>query len=254
MTTINSTASWDTPYGHAMLKLERAKHHIDQFGERITTSPDCNGVSLHVDGKTGEQFLHYAARDYMLRAELSAIAGDAIHNIRSALDIAWFGIVGEVGQVGNFTMFPIKPDKPKQWLEGVLAKNAGIDPSSRIYDFLVNHVKGYKGGDSDILAIHALDIDDKHRLLIPTAYVTGITGIELENEDGTIDTFNTLLLTHREFYRETVPLGSKLKNHGQARFNISFGHGDLAGVEILPTLSRWQEKVWELIQWLNRLK
>jgi hypothetical protein len=119
----------------------------------------------------------------------------------------------------------------------------------------VNHVKGYQGGDSDILAIHTLDIDDKHRLLIPMVYVTGITGIELENEDGTIDAYNVVLLTHREFYRRVVPLGSKLKNHGEVQFHVTFGQGTAAeGLEILPTLSRWHDKVWELIRWLERMK
>jgi hypothetical protein len=134
-------------------------------------------------------------------------------------------------------MFPIKPDQPKQWLEGVLTKTADIDPSSRIYDFLVNHVKGYQGGDSGILAIHTLDIDDKHRLVIPTVHVTGLTCIELENEDGTIDVHDAVLLTHREFFRRVVPLGSKLKNHGDVQFHITFGGGTAAeGLEIIPTL------------------
>jgi hypothetical protein len=239
-----------------MLKLERAKHHIDEFGDRIFASDDRNGPSLHVDGKTGEQFLYYSLRDYMLRGELATIAGDAIHNIRSALDIAWFYIVAEIGNpTGTFTKFPISPDHPKQWLEGALAKTAGIDPTSRIYDFLVNHVKGYQGGDSDILAIHSLDIDDKHRLLIPTVSVTGVTGVELENEDGTIDIYNFTLLTHREFYRKVVPLGSKFKNHGEVRFYVAFGdRTKIEGLEVIPTLSRWQEKVWELLQWLWRMK
>lgn len=252
-----NTAGWDTPYGHAMLKLERAKHHIDEFGERLFASSDRYGPSLHMDSKTGEQFLYYSLQDYMLRGELALITGEAIHNLRSALDIAWHYIVKETGKnsVGNFTMFPIKPDQPKQWLEGALTKTAGIDPASRIYDFLVNHVKGYQGGDSDILAIHSLDIDDKHRLLIPTVSVTGVTGVELQHEDGTIDVYNFTLLTHREFYRKVVPLGSKLKNHGQVQFYVAFGERTgFEGVEIIPTLSRWQEKVWELLQRLWRMK
>jgi hypothetical protein len=258
MTHVAKATGWDTPYGHAMLKLERAKHHIDELDERLFTSSDRYGPSLHMDRESGEQFLYYSLRDYMLRGELATIAGDAIHNIRSALDIAWFYIVGEIGNPtgsGTFTKFPISPDHPKQWLEGALTKTAGIDPASRIYDFLVNQVKGYKGGDSDILAVHSLDIDDKHRLLIPTVSVTGVTGVELENEDGTIDVYNFTLVTNRESYRKVVPFGSKFKNHGEVRFYVSFGERTgLEGIEVIPTISRWQEKVWELLQWLWRMK
>jgi hypothetical protein len=251
------TAPWDTPYGHAILKIERANKHIHEFGDRILATSDRYGPSLHMDLKTGEQFLYYKMGDYMLRGELAVIAGDAIHNLRSALDIAWLEIVREVGTkpIKKWNKFPIDPDQPKQWLERVLTETAGIDPNSRIYDFLVNHVKGYQGGDTDILAIHSLDIDDKHRLLLPVLTVTGITGVETEREDGTIDVHHIVLLTHREFCRRPVPPGSKLKNHGEVQFHITFGERTMVeGLEILPTLSIWHDKIWDLIRWLQRLK
>src|SRR6202034_4875931 len=50
MTDIATMRGWDTPYGHAMLKLDRAKHHIDEFDDRLFTSSDRHGPSLHVDG------------------------------------------------------------------------------------------------------------------------------------------------------------------------------------------------------------
>jgi hypothetical protein len=251
------TAPWDTPYGHAILKIERANQHIHEFGDRIFASSDRYGPTLNMDLQTGEKFLCYSLEDFMLRGELASIAGDAIHNLRSALDIAWLEIVREAGgTITSSTHFPIRADQPKRWLEGVLtAKTTGIDPCSKIYDFLVNHVKGYKGGDADILAIHALDIDDKHRLLLPMLTVTGVTGIEIEGEDGTIDTHEIVLRTHRDSCRRPVPLGSKLKNHGEVHFQITFGPGTtVEGREILPTLSIWHDKVWELIRWLQRLK
>jgi hypothetical protein len=247
---------WETPYGNAILKIERANKHIAEFQERLFASSDRYGPSLHMDGNTGEQFLYYGLSDRFLRGELALIAGDAIHNLRSALDIAWVETVNTVGSGANSsTYFPIRLDQPKQWLESVLAKNAGINPASRIFDFLVNHVKGYKGGDSDILALHDLDINDKHYLLTPMVTITGVKGVELENPDGTVDIFDIVLPTDGSAYRRVVPLESKLKNHGEVRFYVTFGKGTAAeNLEIIPTLETLAQKVGEIIRWLQRMR
>jgi hypothetical protein len=246
---------WETPYGNAMLKIERANKHIEDFGERLLASSDRYGPSLHMDGNTGEKFLYYGSDDRFLRSDLALITGDAIHNLRSALDIAWGEIVRKTGtSTTSFTKFPIDSKQPKQWLESVLTNNAGIKPTSAIFDFIVNHVKSYKGGDSDILALNDLDIDDKHHLLIPMIAVTGVKGLELENEDGSIDRFD-ILLTRARPYRKVVGLETKLKNHGHVGFHITFGKGTPAeNLEIIPTLERFSGKVWELIRWLQQMK
>ena len=37
------SAMWDTPYGHAMLKIERANKHIEDFGKRLLASSNRYG-------------------------------------------------------------------------------------------------------------------------------------------------------------------------------------------------------------------
>ena len=241
-------AFWDTPYGHAMLKIERADKHIADFDERLLSSSDRHGPKLYIDTKTGQKVLYYGLLDYMLSGELAVITGDAIHNLRSALDIAWLDIVKTVGSPkGTFSKFTISSTKPKQWLEGVLTgKNAGIDPNSRMFDFLVNVVKGYKGGNWDILALNDLDIDDKHFLLIPTVAVTSVTGIELENEDGTIDCCD-IALPSRHAYRRPIPFETKLKKNGEVHFSVTFGEGPTKGLEIVPTLKSFSRTVRDII-------
>jgi hypothetical protein len=248
---------WESPYGHAQLKIERANKHIADFEQRLLTSSDRYGPSLHTDGKTGEKFLHYGLNDPYLRSDLALITGDAIHNLRAALDIAWVEVVRNTGKSTKYAKFPIGSDQPRKWLESVLPNNAGIDPTSQIFDFMVNHVKCYEGGDSDILALHALDINDKHFLLIPMIAVTGISGVELENEDGSIDIFDIGLTRFnapgiQSTYRRTVGLETKLKNHGEIRFQITFGKGTpTENLEIIPTLQRFSGMVWEIVRRLE---
>ena len=246
---------WDNPFGHALLKIKRANQHIADFKQRLRTSSDRYGPSLKLDAETGEKFLYYGLDDRYLPSDLALIAGDAIHNLRSALDIAWVEIVRKNGKpISDQTKFPIAPKQTENWLKSVLPCNAGVEPTSPIFDFIVNRVKCYKGGDSDMLALHDLDIGDKHLLLIPMLAVTGITGVELENEDGTIDRFD-IKLTRLNPYRRPVGLETKLKNHGEVRFQITFREGIATqGFEVVPTLRRFSRKTLLIVRFLQRVR
>ena len=80
---------WENPFANAHLKIERADKHIADIEQRLRISSDRYGPSLHIDMKTGEQFLAYYLRDRELRRDIALIVGDAIHNLRCALDIVW---------------------------------------------------------------------------------------------------------------------------------------------------------------------
>jgi hypothetical protein len=247
---------WENPFGNAQLKIERAKKHTADIDERLQASSDRYGPSLHINADTGKQFLHYGLTDRFLRSDIALIVGDAIHNLHSALDIAYretIRVISPNGFSPSKTKFIVGNDR--KHLETSLTCTARVDPASRLFDFLVEHVKSYKGkgGDADICAIHALDIDDKHHLLIPMLAVTGIEGVELESEDGTIDRY-TIVLTRPNSYRKAVPFGSKLKNHGQVIFKITFGQGTaLDDAEVVPTLNRFYGKTREIVREFQRI-
>jgi hypothetical protein len=117
---------------------------------------------------------------------------------------------------------------------------------------MLDGVKCYKGGDPDILALHNLDIDDKHHLLIPMLTVSGVDGVELEHEDGTVNRL-TIMLIRPNFYRERVPLNSKIKNHGEVRFEITFREGaPLENLEVIPSLKRLSWKTKKIVRLLQR--
>src|SRR5258706_15448115 len=84
---------WETPFGNAHLKIERANKHIADIDKRLRASLDTHGPSLHLDGKTGEQFLYYSLTDRYLRSDIALIVGDAIHNLKCALDFAWCDVI-----------------------------------------------------------------------------------------------------------------------------------------------------------------
>ncbi len=245
---------WENPFANAHLKIDRANQHIVEIEKRLSASTDAYGPSLHIDGKTGEHFLYYKPSDRTLRSDLALIVGDAIHNLRSALDIAWVGTVHALGtrEPSKQRKFPIDPEGTGEKLKSTITKSAKIPELSEVVQFMLDEVKCYKGGDADLLALHNLDIDDKHHLLIPMLTVSGIDGVELEHEDGTINRF-TIMLVRPNSYRERVPLNSKIKNHGQARFEITFREGTpLENLEVIPTLKRLAGKVDYIVRFLQR--
>ncbi|MGP8260667.1 MAG: hypothetical protein ACLQM6_12030 [Acidobacteriaceae bacterium] len=246
---------WENPFANAILKIERANKHVADIEQRLRMSSDRYGASLHIDSKTGEQFLYYIPADDSLRSDIALTVGDAVHNLHSALDIAWRETVRRTSPSGfhaTRTKFPIC--KTRHELESTLVKTVKLDPKSAPYLFLVTRVKPYERGDADIYALHALDIDDKHHLLIPMVTVAGIEGLELENEDGTIDRLD-IPITRPDFYRKTVRYGAHLKDNGELVFQVKFRQGTpMEGLEVIPTLHRFSAKVEEIVLVLRRMQ
>jgi hypothetical protein len=246
---------WENPFANAILKVERANKHIADIEQRLRASSDRYGPMMHVNSQTGEQSLDYYLTDRALRRDLALIVGDAIHNLRCALDIAWNRTVAVWGTKApsKHRKFPIDPRGTREKLKSTLTKSAEIPASSPVVPFMLDQVKCYQGGDGDLLALSDLDIDDKHRLIIPMLTVTGIEGVEIENPDGSILRLDIMLIPPNA-YRKVVPLEAKLKNHGEVRFEVTFREGTpLEGAEVIPTLKRFSRKTSRIVRALQRM-
>jgi hypothetical protein len=244
---------WENPYANAILKIERADKHISEIEQRLSTSQDAYHLSLYFNASTGKQFILYNLAEKYIRSQLALMIGDAIHNLKCALDIAWADTVQKLSPSGYNakTKFPVRKDR--QNLESVLQKTGKVLPDSPLFKFMVDGVKSYEGGDSDIWAIHRLDIHDKHHLLIPVLNVLSINGVELEQENGQVDCL-TLALTGPIPEWIEVPLGSKIKNYGHATFEVKFRDGIPAeGLEVIPTLRRFSAKTLKIVRTLRSM-
>jgi hypothetical protein len=230
------------------MRPTRAQKHIGDISARLLASSNTYGPTLNVDIETGEKFLEYGFVDRELSVDIALIVGDAIHNIHSALDIAWGGLL-DPATVGEHSKFPIHPKAGRKEFESAItAKGTKISIPPRAFEFFLTKAKPYMGGNSDLLAIHVFDIDDKHRLIIPTLAAVGIEGVELENEDGTIDE-PIIVLTGDQPYRKRIPENTTLKNHGEVRFHVTFREGVLPeGTEVVPTLCGFADTAWFVIR------
>lgn len=49
--------AWENPFANALLKIERANKHITDIQNRLRTSSNRYGASLHMNAKTGNSSL-----------------------------------------------------------------------------------------------------------------------------------------------------------------------------------------------------
>lgn len=150
----------------AKLKLERANHHISDlrafFDAFINSNPHTLRISSDPNGYTT---IEMRFRD-PITPTIPLVIGDAIHNLRAALDHATWELVGsDGGTQDRFLSFPMG-----QTQRDYEASCKGIKtPRQDTKDFFIR-CSAYKGGGGDVLyALHLLDNVDKHTMLTPLA-------------------------------------------------------------------------------------
>jgi hypothetical protein len=167
------------------------------------------------------------------------IVGDALHNLHTALDFVANDIeFSTTGQRTKHTKFPIYDTRD----ELVAAVNGGFKHKApeRIIDFIVNVIQPYKGGDGEpIWALHALDIEDKHRLLIPHVHFKWVRKIRYKDKTGKVFEFPEWAATGE--HTPKFPTGKRdveVTDNGKATVGIVFAHGlPFGGRHVFPTLN-----------------
>lgn len=92
-----------------------------------------------------------------------AIVGDAVHNLRTSLDLMASELVRLQNRGDNDVYFPFGRDA-KNLEDQIKQKNfnkAGTDAVDLLRTF-----KPYRGGNEELRALHDLDIRDKHKALV----------------------------------------------------------------------------------------
>ncbi|MEX1208308.1 MAG: hypothetical protein WEE36_06825 [Acidimicrobiia bacterium] len=150
------------------LKLERANRHIDELKEAIdrwgATNPQ-ERIATENDPEPGD--LTYRIRvKREPPPEWGPIVGDALHNLRTALDLLAEQLILNGGEAPTDTSgFPLGWSK-KVFENTVANKLPGV--SGRALR-IVKAMKPYNGGNPCLWLLHRLNIADKHHLLVPVA-------------------------------------------------------------------------------------
>lgn len=168
-------------------KVERANNHLSDLdaASRAFCDTQEDQIRSSVNPNTGER-TYYGPPDRDVPVEIAIIAGDAVHNLRSALDhLAYQLVLANGNNPTRNTYFPIcddASDYPKNCVERT--KGMSQKAITRI-----GEAKPYKGGNDTLWRLHKLDIIDKHRLLFTTCVLNPSHSITPSQVAGASRTF-----------------------------------------------------------------
>ena len=146
------------------MKLVRAAEHIENLEVAINAyfaGKWCTfALSKDADGRYHfSTTMHGEPQNYRL------IVGDAIHNMRAALDFMAVELVTLNGKSGKSVYFPFSADAAS--LDGAI-KSKNFYKASGQAVALLNATQPYRGGNDLLRALHDLDIQDKHHKVEPS--------------------------------------------------------------------------------------
>lgn len=236
----------------ARWKIKRANKHIAEIDALVSSfhEPDAYTVAEVRNPKTGQKFIEYGFAQRISVEELALAIGDAIHNLKCALDYAWIGTIKEIvpAKITSKTKFPIRSSRSE--LQSALG-GIGIQNSHpTLYNLIVDDIKPYDGGDDLLCAIHRMDIGDKHKLLIPLLDI-GVTNLTIEDDKGDIRR-HLCVFTHGGAYRKPIEENQKLKDKGDVSLKVVFQEQlPPMGGEVLPILHYFSTLVLKIVELLE---
>lgn len=145
-------------------KVRRAKVHFDELETELAPfdDPDTNGFVFKADiHDNGRKHVWRVKDPPPLGPQFASIAGDCVHNLRTALDhLAWQLVLANGGDPGKHIQFPVRanPSRDPLSIAGQVSEQALQ---------LIKAVQPETGGNDGrcLYALNELDVIDKHRHL-----------------------------------------------------------------------------------------
>ena len=245
------------PFAAPLLKLDWAKQHISDLNGKINAYLALRPFQLFiVQGPEMAQRQYRIETDPPIPTEFALIIGDTIHNLRAALDIMIFGLIGDIASQLENISFPFckNADSVESTISGRQIRLAG----ERVVE-AIRSLEPYPTGKHKLYAIHDMDIRDKHKLLVPVGRNAKLSEDELRSlepglfssidpKGATIvfegDSNNPIILRidiPRVQRSQIRPLNEPAKI--QPAFTICFDQGaPLAHQAVVPVLTKFAQK------------
>jgi|SoiMethySBSTD1v2_1073268.scaffolds.fasta_scaffold135553_3 hypothetical protein len=223
-------------------KIKKAKKHIGELQCEVTQFIARNPYRIVVerDRKTLDDLFVIRVQD-QIPDDFAVIIGDAIHNLRAALDLLACDLVRVNGADVEGVYFPFCRNGND--FENTM-KQRHIDRAGPDIVNIFRSLEPYNGGNDALIAIHDLAISDKHKILNLFFYFTGIPNCLIARPDGSpffsmtncwIGPIKDGLTIYR--FPGRVLQGVKIGQQFKGSFEITFGHGQaFHGQSVIPTL------------------
>jgi hypothetical protein len=240
----------------ARLKIERANEHIADVNATIALIVESNTATTEINPESGQQEIKHGIPDFEDRArKLSLIVGDAIHNLRTALDFAWIGILDRksIPYERDHVGFPVREtlEKFKAAINGTRVQT----DCPALFNFLFDEVQPYQGGNNGVIwALHNLDISDKHLLVLGLRPAASIHGAVIRNKDGKLIRASTWLIQDSGPYIIPIDRDMHVEDEGQLAFKMTIEEGGIfKGLEISSLLSSFSQFVHYVVNRFNTI-
>jgi hypothetical protein len=246
-------------------KIEWANKHIANLGRECRTifDPKPNNVIAQYDLQA-DKTVYQVVKLPNISADIFFIAGDAIHNLRSALDyLAWQLVLANNkvprGGIGG-TGFPIF-ESLKQYEAKAPGKIEGMCETAKK---IIRGFDPYKGGNPVLWLLHDLDISDKHRLPISLAPFVHKWGVNLGSiADDLQQIWTGHNLPNMVWIPSLLPIPANVKNGDKLfelpgdsskdedvkiAFNVAFGEGRVPdGESLIESLQRFSHFIKDVV-------
>lgn len=174
------------------------------------------------------------------------IIGDAIHNMRSALDHVWMALWRQAKKSGYGT-FPFHEERAN--LEDMVKKSPIRTAFPQIDSLILDAIKPYRDGNHLLWTITKFDKLDKHNLIIPTLQIR-------RGGPVTIKAANSIIKISDIIMEDCAPVNLvagdnpfELNQDNNFSLEIHFQNGGfLEGQPVLPSLLDMLKAVDETIQ------
>lgn len=242
------------PLDGCFAKIRRAHEHIRNLKPQIRRFEQSHPYTVirKRDPKTRQKTrtIHFTRQPPI---RLALLIGDAVHNLRSALDhLVCQLVIHGGGKVIKSTEFPIKASR-SEFENKVAIHLAGASPYAIR---LVAAHKPYKGGNESFWALQCLDIADKHKMLIPTwVAIWKVTDSGPLHTGAWIDL--SLVLSEGIPLEEgadidsLLPFDDTVKMKMKRQFSACITLGDVEGVKGKPVISALDQLVSTVTQIVN---
>lgn len=241
----------------ARLKIKRANKHIEDLKGTILALKESSTVRVHENSHTGAKELIHTLEFAKYADDIALIVGDAIHNLRAALDFAWVSMLQTHIPTADFerAKFPVYPTPEN--LEGAI-NGININSASNIaiFNLLMVDIQPYETGKYGgiIYILHKLDITDKHLVLLGLRPRAGINGIVVKDDHSEI--FRGYGVPTESEPPYVIPFGANLQveNEGKLAFDLLLSDtGFYDFLEVTEVLSKFLNTVEHFIQLMENL-
>lgn len=220
----------------AKLKIKRAKLHIGELQQAIEGIKRIEVRTLieRIDSE-GAYCLGYP-RLGRLAVELALPLGDAIHNLRSALDHIW-STLGRAAYPEKKSLLTFPFHETRQNLKDTVEKSPVAVAFPKVKELILDEIKPHSdhGGNKKLWTITKLDKLDKHNLLIPIIDITHISELVFKAGDQTFKLDQGDFVGCFEVFRSFAPI--EYVNKPVFTFEVALPEDQpLARDPIIPTV------------------